>query len=444
MRYLKISNQGLLDPRLIFLMGGTTKLNDPSKVGRFGTGLKYAISHFISHKIDFRLFVGEDEILFNTEVQDINGNQFEEIYCNGKSMNITTHYGHQWKTWESIREVWCNSIDEGDAVRTIKSLKVEPTGAKGRTTFFISMTKEVKDVTDNWSNYFIDQAPLFENEKFAIYKNTGEYLKLYKNTVLIESSQVYKSLFVYDIKQAELNELRQYRGYNRYDIGEALLNSNKAVIDVLFEAIAKGKDLFEVKMDWSSIPHQKDVVKKLFTGYLFLHPESDGEIKGRSLRVNLSLFELLEKAGLICEKIKKSYGGYYSSSGTYSTIKLANYKEVKMPELEARIKAIQTKYNTPMKFIIAVPIKCDFEMITEKYGTAIFSADLDRLSDDDLESVILIGMLAYRENNMYKVLKRLVKILYKKSYFKSIFFGTSKEKKEAVAEFGDIEELLHL
>lgn len=444
MRYFKISNQGLLDIRLIFLMGGTTKSNDPTKLGTFGTGLKYAISYLIRNGVDFKLFVGEDEVIFNTENQTIGENEFEEIYCNGKSMNITTHYGHQWAAWEALREIHCNALDEGGATKKVADDRGgKIIGAENKTTFYIQMTKDIADVVNNWGNYFLNDTPIYEDEKVAIYPNTEiSALKLYKNTVLIENNEVYKSLFRYDLKTAELNELRQYRGYNRTDIGSALLNSNKAVIEVLLKAIQENKDCFETKLDWDYIIHDKKKVKQLFSGYLFLHPDSNASLKGKSVKVNGSLFNLLQKAGLPCEKVTKSYGGYLGGSGSgISDAKVANYKKIEVPVLTERIQAILDKYNAPLDFIIGVPVKCDFEVLIS-YPKAIFSSDLERLSDDDLESTVLIALLQSKSRNIYKTLKRLVKILYKKNYFRDMFFGTYEEKAKAKEEFGEMEELL--
>lgn len=443
MRYLKISNQGVLDPRLIFLMGGTTKATDATKIGTFGTGLKYAISYFIRNGVEFRLFVGEDEVIFNTESQTIADNDFEEIYCNGKSMNITTHYGHQWVAWEALREIWCNALDEGSAQRKIADDRGKIEGSENTTTFYIQMTKDIREVVDKWEDYFLNDTPIFEDDTVAIYKNEGvQDLKLYKNTVLIESSTTYKSLFRYDLKTAELNELRQYRGYNRSDIGKALLNSNKEVIQVLIDALVAKTDSFETKLDWDYLTHDKKKVKQLFTGYLYLHPESDTELKGKSVKVNISLFNLLHAAGLSCEKVSKTYGGYFGGSGSgMSDSKTGTYRKIELPSLSERIQTVLEKYNATLDFIIGFPIKSDFEVIVN-YPKAVFSSELERLSDDDLESTVLIALLHAKSKNIYKVLKRLVKILYRKNYFKDIFFGTKEEKAKATEEFGEIDELL--
>lgn len=440
MKYLKLSNKGEIDVRLIFLMGATTKTDDLSKIGKFGTGMKYAISYFLRNGIDFKVFSGENEVMFNTEEQVIGNNVFEEIYCNGKSMNITTHYGHQWQAWEALREIWCNAKDEGlEGKKTLDSRSVMQ-GTKDTTCFYIQMTKEIREVYEKWGSYFLEDVPLYEDDSVAIYKNTEGKLKLYKNTVLIEDSEVYNSLFHYDIKQAELNELRQYRGYHKSDIGRALLNSNKAVIELLLEAIKANTDCMEVKLDWDYLTYDAKKVKMLFGGNLYLHPESDATLKGRFVKVNATLFNLLQKVGLPCEKVTKTYGGYFGGSGAgYSDAKAGSYKKIEMPELKVRIDAILSKYNEYIEYIIAQPIKSDFEMVWE-YKKAIFSSSLEHLSDADLESTVLIGILHSKNKNLYKVLKRLVKMLYKKEFFKQIFFGTREEKKAIREEFDLVED----
>lgn len=440
MKYLKISSKGEIDVRLISLMGATTKSNDPSKIGTFGTGLKYAISYFLRNGVDFKFFSGEDEVIFTVEESEISNNTFSEIYCNGKSMNITTHYGHQWKAWEAIREIWCNALDEGDTQRKLVDSRGKLIGSLGVTTFYIQCTKDIKEVVDKWEDHFYNGTPLYEDENVAIYPNDGGNLNLYKNTVLIEPNEAYKSLFVYDLKKTELNELRQYRGSKSFDIGKSLLSSNKAVVAILLDAIKEKKEVFEVKIDWEYIPYNKTKVKQLFAGFLYLHPESDVDMLGKSIKVNSTLFNILEKSGLTCEKVTKTYGGYYGGSGIgYSDLKQATYKKIPFPELQERIDAILTKYNIRMKYIIGQPIKSDFEMAMD-HSNVVFSASLCNLSNDDLEATVIIGILHKKKGNLYKSLKRLVKALYKRPFFRKMFFG---KDDEAIEDFKptDYEEL---
>jgi hypothetical protein len=425
MKYLKIQNQGELDIRLVALMGASTKTDDHTKIGQFGTGLKYAISFLIRNDIKFRLFSGIDEITFSTVNENINGKEFNEIYCNGKSMGITTQYGYQWKAWEAIREIWCNAKDENNHLKTIIDGRSKIDSSPNSTIFYIEVTSEIQTVLTEWDKHFINDTPIFENNLIAIYKNDGETLKIYKQGILIQDSEYYKSLFKYDLKDANLNELRQYQGYLSSDIGRAILGSNKAVIEVLLKAIqaANKKDLYEVKLDWSYLNFNKDYTKKIFTGWLFLHPQSDSKGGGKSVIVNETLFTLLSELGLPTEKIRKRSGGCYGGSGHgYEDNANILYKEVSNPELSAKIDAIIKKYDSRMKYIIAVPKDKEFEVLVSM-NEVIFNSSLEIQSINDLESTVLIGIFHTQDANIYKAFKRLIKFVMANRNFKRILFG---------------------
>ena len=70
MRYLKIQNKGLLDIRLVALMGGTTKTDNQYKIGQFGTGLKYTLAYLLRNNIAFKIFVGNKEVIIKTELDN--------------------------------------------------------------------------------------------------------------------------------------------------------------------------------------------------------------------------------------------------------------------------------------------------------------------------------------------------------------------------------------
>lgn len=427
MKYLKIVNNGEIDVRLISLMGATTKANDDKLIGKFGTGLKYAITYFLRNSINFKMFTGTKEIKFEVIDKNISENVFGEIFMDGVSMNITTHYGHQWEAWEALREIWCNAKDEGgEMVLKIDDAKRETIGTEGTTTFYIEMTKEVSAVQKKWQEYFLKATPIFEDENSAIYLNTGEYLKIYKNGVLIENQETYKSLFVYDIKEAELNELRQYRGYSRVDLGKSILSSNKEVISLLMACIKdeKNKDMFEVKLDWDYLTFDKAKVKKIFSGYLFLHPDSTVPLSNKSVKVNISLFNLLKKSGLSCENIKQSYGGSYGGGGIgFNAHAEVKYKEISNDDLRTKISNIMYEYSSQLNFAIAVPTKGSFEVMVTGNNEVVFNADLDKLSDKDLKATVLVALFHANQGNLYKALKRLIKFIMGKPFFRDLLFG---------------------
>lgn len=425
MKYLKIQNIGELDIRLIALMGGSTKTDDASKIGQFGTGLKYAISYLVRSGIDFKLFIGENEVTFSTKDENISGKHFKEIYCNGKSMNITTHYGYQWKAWEAVREIWCNATDEGCELKKVVDGRTPLIGTAGSTTFFIQLAQPINEVLTKWETYFFQQEPLFENDTVAIYKNTENNLKLYKNGVLIQDSEYYKSLFVYDLKQANLNELRQYQGYLSYDIANALLSSTKEVITTLLTAMSdiKNNALYEIALDWEYKNFTPEHVKQIFSGWRFLHPKSSGKTIGKSIVVKETLFDLLKSCGLPTERINKTSGGYYGGGGVgYKQGNDITYKEVRNPELQQRIQAIATKYGSSMRYSIAVPNEIDFELLVTN-SSVIYNSSLENLSPADLEATVLIGIFHSQEHDVFKAFKRLIRFVMGNRNFRKILFG---------------------
>lgn len=47
MKYIRIKNQWLIEPQALHLVGASTKRNDASKIGQFGSGNKYAMAYLL-------------------------------------------------------------------------------------------------------------------------------------------------------------------------------------------------------------------------------------------------------------------------------------------------------------------------------------------------------------------------------------------------------------
>lgn len=244
MEYLKIKNDGLLDMRLIYLMGGTTKANDKFKIGHFGTGLKYTLAYLLRNNILFHIFIDGKEIEISVKKEVIRDNEFNIIYINGDKTSITTGMGTEWKAWMIIREIWCNALDE---VNGLHSIVTEINPEQNTTEFYIQLTGEVKEVFENWNKYFIhNQEPIQDSENFALYPG-GETLRIYKNGVLIKEFEHEKSVFAYDIKDAVINELREFHGSAAMQITYCLPKFQKKAIGIFLDTV-RGK--FEEKMDY--------------------------------------------------------------------------------------------------------------------------------------------------------------------------------------------------
>lgn len=226
MEYLKISNKGELDIRLVELMGGTTKSKDKYKIGQFGTGLKYTLSWLIRNNLVFELWIGDKKVDIETKDETIRNEQFQIVYINGNRTSLTTSMGQEWEAWMIVREIWCNALDEEDNKNEVVR---ETEGRKGYTTFFIQNTGDIKEVVENWKDYFLhDIEPLQDHTDFAVYNRIGKGMRLYKNGVLIHKDETKdNTVFSYDIKTAQINEMREYRGAARNDVPDIIARLDK-------------------------------------------------------------------------------------------------------------------------------------------------------------------------------------------------------------------------
>lgn len=110
-------NDGEIDVAAIRTFGASNK--DKTKIGYFGTGLKYAIAILLREGHSVTLFRGETPYVFTTVPTSIGGKLFQVVAMNGEPLGFTTELGKNWDLWQAYRELYCNAIDEhGGAAST--------------------------------------------------------------------------------------------------------------------------------------------------------------------------------------------------------------------------------------------------------------------------------------------------------------------------------------
>jgi hypothetical protein len=298
MKYLKIQNNGELDIRLVALMGGTTKSKDKYKIGQFGTGLKYTLAFLFRNNIDFKILVGTEEVKITLEKEIIKDEVFEIICINNQRTSITTKMGEDWLAWMIIRELWCNALDEGGAV---KEETETICGQEGKTTFFIQIDMQISNVLKEWDKYFIHgQEPIFENNTYKIYPG-GNKLRIYKQGVLIHEDDDCPAVFAYDIKNASINELREFKGIPKYDIAHAMAQVDVKTVRIFFDSLSN--EHCEAKMDWDWYQSFSDDWKQAIGTAKIITKETLQTIKDRGsnpdeaslIIVPNSLYKMLNK-----------------------------------------------------------------------------------------------------------------------------------------------------
>ena len=114
---------GLLDVKSFTIMGLHAKPNTDNPIGKFGTGLKYAVATLLRLKCKVQLFVGNVEYEFYTKGDNFRGLEYEQVYMKKRNgilsrwqsvqMPFTLDYGKFWEAWQAFRELESNTRDEG-------------------------------------------------------------------------------------------------------------------------------------------------------------------------------------------------------------------------------------------------------------------------------------------------------------------------------------------
>lgn len=205
MKYIKIKNNGLMEPQALHLVGASTKRNDSSKIGMFGSGNKYALAYFLRNHHEVRIFAGQKEITVTTIAEKFRDQEFHVLHVDGVKTSITIDMGKDWQFWQAMREIYCNAIDEGGAVMEMVQ-KVDP--KDNETHWYIDTKKDVSEFVTKHDQYFAtNKKVLFECEFGRILEKSGEIANIYRKGIrCFETNK--KSVYDYDFANIDIDENR--------------------------------------------------------------------------------------------------------------------------------------------------------------------------------------------------------------------------------------------
>lgn len=213
--FIEIKNQGEMDLNALVLIGASTKRGDPTKIGYFGSGLKYAMAVLIRYGVMPRIYIGNRLVDIQVNKREFRGHTFSQIMIDGEATSLTAEMGIDWEAWFAIRELYCNAVDEGEC--TLKIVDSE-TPQAGTTSIYIDNTANIFDeLLLNWDKYFsekrhdvmltgkIDEHP----NGFKAFFGGDEYVIYRRGVRCYHSKQ--KCLYHYDISRLDINEARTIR-----------------------------------------------------------------------------------------------------------------------------------------------------------------------------------------------------------------------------------------
>lgn len=264
MKYLIISNQGEIKEQALTMIGLSTKRNNNSKIGRFGSGNKYALAYLLRNKIEFYIYSGTTQIPITTTKDSFNEMEYETIHVNGKATSLTTEMGPDWVMWFAVREIYCNALDEGQT--TINVYDTDILGpfihnpSPGKTTYIINI--DDKFDMDKWDTYFSEMRnPIaagvnVNGAGFSIYSRIDKRAAIYKKGIrCIAVDSDYRSLYDYDFDDIHINESRvvEYNHYVYDAIAKAMtMLSDTSIIENILANCKNSKLLESEALDRSA------------------------------------------------------------------------------------------------------------------------------------------------------------------------------------------------
>jgi len=208
-KYVKIESKGIIEAGAFTLLGASTKKEDNTKIGFFGSGLKYSIAWLLRNKIDFKVFAEYKQIVFTTLPAPFREMEFDVICVDGIQTSLTTAMGGDWQAWYTLREIYCNALDEAEAAISIVDEK-DCVPVEDKTVFYFETTEQFKEILDEWDMYFSENRKdlVYSDADFNQVYNGGDKTLIYRKGIRCMFLKEEKSTFNYDLSWVEINESR--------------------------------------------------------------------------------------------------------------------------------------------------------------------------------------------------------------------------------------------
>ena len=111
---LYFHNPTEFDPQVLRVLGVSIK--QEGSIGRFGTGLKYAIAGILRLRGSITITSSGTKLTFSTVSVPVRGQSVEAVFMNGELLGFGLDYGKHWEPWMLYRELLSNAWDEGGDV----------------------------------------------------------------------------------------------------------------------------------------------------------------------------------------------------------------------------------------------------------------------------------------------------------------------------------------
>jgi hypothetical protein len=246
MNYLMIRNSGLAPIEAFTILGLSTAQGEADKIGQFGSGSKHGILTLMRSNVPFRIFIGEDELVFSTHPATMAGKDYLEVRYSFQGQSHKTgmclDFGAlDWDTVSmSLREFICNALDQGESIHDCVFLSESAAPHPEETRIFVSA--EHGDVSEYWKNIrerFLHFDGL-ENE--PIIPSRSKTTQFYRRGVYVtESKGETPPLFTYNFQDGRIDESRNLDGVAVSSIAARLLVKSQCHLSEVFLSFTEKK-----------------------------------------------------------------------------------------------------------------------------------------------------------------------------------------------------------
>jgi hypothetical protein len=281
-KYIRIKSTGEIDEKAFYLIGASSKRGDSTKIGYYGSGLKYSLAFLLRNNTYFKVYSGYKEIKFTTNKEEFREKEFAVISVNGKPTSLTTDMGGigSKNYFMVIRELFCNAIDEGDAEIKVMEVKDEREliPIEDCTTFYFESNEEFQKIIDNWNEYFSNERQdiLYHDKNGNVLYTGGDKKIVYRKGILCHLSQQ-KSIFNYDLDWVTINESRIIE--DDWNFNWKLKDFLKEIkdISIIKRILFSINNCWEKSLSWDSgIEKYSDVWKEALNGKTLIPQDNAG------------------------------------------------------------------------------------------------------------------------------------------------------------------------
>lgn len=337
MTYIKYQNDGEIDINAFRLLGASSKEEDETKIGFWGSGLKYALAVLIRNGIGVKAYSGTKEIKIGTRKTKMRGEEYEAITINGTATSFTTRLGKDWELWFAIREIMANAIDEGSNQHGVAD---EAKGEKGKTIFFIEFTDALKDIYSDLPRYFsLKRTPIEKTPYGSIYStHTKEEGIIYRRGFKV--GDMNNMLFDYDLPSVKINESRVLESHLDMDLHLTQLWKNHAT-PYMLERLVSGESYEKNRMDWVWYGVFNNEWLNFLRGKQIIPLEYAGQFTDLLGKPHIQLGQAL------CKELHKQFKGQLNIAGMTDRGEFLSHKIVEPTEIEKQVIADALAYLLP-------------------------------------------------------------------------------------------------